>query len=78
MPQITIDIPIAAVPRIQVAFNRALNLSDFDEEGNPTPRDVTVADIKEWLIAQLQGLVQHEERHINADSYVPAPDEDIT
>ena len=52
MPSLTIDLTNAQATRVQDAFKKPLSMST----------DPSIADIKQWLIGQLRGVVHQQER----------------
>ncbi len=54
MPSLTIDLTNAQATRAQGAFKKHLSM----------PTDPTIADIKQWLIGQMRGVVHQQERRV--------------
>lgn len=61
MPQITIDIPNAAVPRIRAAISE--RIQSYDEEGNPIPVSHTelLAETKRLMRERIRSEVRDYE-----------------
>jgi len=58
MPDITISTTAAQTIRIAAAFGQYWRLTNPDG----TPRDATAAEVKEYLVRQLKGVVRNYER----------------
>jgi hypothetical protein len=76
MAQVTLDISAAHVVRIQDALTETLGLTDMDGQ----PRQATVQEFKDHVIADIKQLVAASERRvIIMQARQNAPDEvDIT
>lgn len=69
MPTISITVDAATATRVQHAFGRYWNKTN--EDGSP--RDATNAEVKEYLVRQLKGVVrQQEQREAEAALILPA------
>lgn len=63
MPSLTIDLTNAQATRVQDAFKKHLSMST----------DPTIADIKQWLIGQLRGVVHQQERRVAETAIADTP-----
>lgn len=68
MADITITVPDAAIPRIQDAFQKLLNL----------PGPATLADVKGYIIADLKQVTFNAESKIQEDALTPPDEIDYT
>jgi hypothetical protein len=68
MADITITVPDTAIPRVQDAFQKLLNL----------PGPATLADVKDYIINDLKQVTKNSEERIQRDALVPPDDVDYT
>lgn len=68
MADITITVPDAAIPRVQDAFQKHLNL----------PGPATLADVKDYIINDLKQVTKNAEVRLQRDQLIPPDDIDYT
>lgn len=68
MPDFTLSLTTAEANRAAKAFGRYWGLKDADGR----PRDATAAEVKEYLVRQLRGVVRQQER-AKAEADLPEP-----
>lgn len=68
MAQITIEVPDAAIPRIQAAFQEILGLDQL----------ATLADVKSYIVADLKAITFNTERRLGRDAVADPPPVDYT
>ena len=60
MPDFTLTLTAAQAQRVAVAFGRYGKFTD----AQGAPRNATAAEIKEYLVRQLKGVVRQQERGV--------------
>jgi hypothetical protein len=73
MPSMTLTVDAAQAARLTAAFGRYWHLTNPDG----TPRDATLAEVRDYLVRQLRGVVREMDR-ANARAAAEATISDLT